>query len=189
VIDVRRLHDSLPDVFSSETRAQLISLTETLDSSRALFEHQPQLMAQLQAQANALQHQLAPIAGFFDKLRALAGNDGGNAQVVPRGGSAGINTNGDNTPVPQGVSVQTVQLDCARQWTVGQVTDQVTWSRKGARIVKLEVISNWPELNGNVVSFSGGIGSDNVHVGFEADYDRGFNWTVLAHFVDCDTSA
>ena len=186
LIRATQMYNSLPRAIQSTFEQDLNGLQTRMETSRPSFEHHPELMTTVQAAATTLINEIAPFLDYFSLLAEYAGNDGGAASVMPHGGNAGIGWKGDKTPSPGSLVVQPVTLSCNKPWASGNVTGQCAWHVEGARIISVDIASGYGSNQGSVVHYAGGLGQDNITVGFESDFDHGIDWNVFLQFVMCD---
>lgn len=179
-----RLHTSLPPRFAREFDKELNSARIVSASEREQLWQDPHALDDSLANVNRLEARMAAIVDFFASVSRLSG--GNSALAGKDGGALGIGERGDTTKVPDGVEVKVVNLTARGEWESGKITRRCEWKQPGTRIVHVRISSGWPRAErGRCVSVSGGVGTDNLTAGFEADFDRGLSWTVEIQYVEC----
>lgn len=182
IVSARRTLNTLPALQRAQLEPELSRIAVGADAERDQLWTDPHVLDDGLDAVRSLSERMRTYTEFFRRLQELAG---GERHVVPGGGEAGIGANGDTTTVPADLTVHTVSLPVRATWEVGNITRHCEWSAPQARIIHVKVSSPDPSsTRGECSNLRGGVGADNIRVGFTAFYDRGLNWNVEVKYVE-----
>ena len=89
------------------------------------------------------------------------------------------------SPMP-GVDISSLSETVQQDWHIGWREHTFTISDAKKLLVGFDVICNWTDGTGGdwKKDCDQGIGRSSAAVYVKSDYDRGYNWTIVWHFVD-----
>lgn len=185
----RSLFLTCPDFGRPSVEPAFKKLQAQVEAQQATLAEDPDQIAPLTAQC---QDVLAALRGvnnrhvFVSQLAAAARTEPPQGQLIDADkGRVRWNYGFSQAPM-SGIDISSLSQSVQEDWHIGWREHTFTFSDATKLLVGFDVICNWTDGTGgdwrkdcNQV-----IGRTSAAVYVKSDYDRGYNWTIVWHFVD-----
>ena len=185
----RSLFLTCPDFGRVGVEPAFKKLQAQVEAQQATLAEEPDLIATLTVQCQDVLDSLRAVnnrAAFASQLPAAAATEPPRGQLIDADkGRVRWNYGFSQSPMA-GVDISSLSESVQQDWHIGWREHTFTRADATKLLVGFDVICNWTDGTGGDWRKDSDqvIGRTSAAVYVKSDYDRGYNWTIVWHFVD-----